>query len=436
MITHGNDKVDRFDWSLDFAEVFADGGFDVIVANPPYVRMELFKDIKPTLKKNFPEVHSDRADLYCYFYGRAFQLLKQRGMLTFISSNKWLKAKYGAKLRKHIADNYQTHSIIDFGDLPVFKSATAYPMIFIAENSKAKNKSLIYTKVKSLQPPYPDIKAILGEQGQKLLSNSLNASNWILTDSKSANIIQKMQARGIALEKYLKGKIYRGIVTGCNKAFSIDEATKKNLIENSPHSKQLIKPLVVGKNIRKYNIDFNNQYLLYMYHGIDITNLDAVVDYLKPYRQNLEKRANKQKWYELQQPQVQYSSSFAGSKIIYPEMTQQSRFTLDEEGLYPNNKAFIIPSNDQYLLGVLNSKFVWKYIETTCSPLRGATFELRNTHMSKIPIPNANDSEKETISQLVQKCLDAKGVDCEAWEKEMSGIESCELQSRSLRDRL
>jgi hypothetical protein len=102
--------------------------------------MELFKDIKPTLKKNFPDVHSDRADLYCYFYGRALQLLRDGGMLAFISSNKWFRAKYGEKLRKHIADTCQVYSITDFGELPVFQSAATFPMIFISQKVKKRTR--------------------------------------------------------------------------------------------------------------------------------------------------------------------------------------------------------------------------------------------------------------------------------------------------------
>jgi hypothetical protein len=127
-----------FDWPIEFAEVFVNGGFDVVLANPPYVRMELFKDIKPTLRMNFPHIQSDRTDLYCYFYARSLEILRDGGMLAFISSNKWFRSRYGAKLRKYVSDTCRIVSITDFGDLPVFESATAYPMIFIAQKAKSE----------------------------------------------------------------------------------------------------------------------------------------------------------------------------------------------------------------------------------------------------------------------------------------------------------
>ncbi len=137
--THQGRSVSGFDWAVEFAEVFQNGqGFDIVVANPPYVRMELFKDMKPVLRTNFPDVHSDRSDLYCYFYARAIQILRESGSLSFISSNKWLRANYGAKLRLHIAKTCRITSITDFGDLPVFKSATAYPLVFLARKSKQR----------------------------------------------------------------------------------------------------------------------------------------------------------------------------------------------------------------------------------------------------------------------------------------------------------
>jgi type I restriction-modification system DNA methylase subunit len=157
----GKDSSQSFDWAVEFAEVMAEGGFDIQLANPPYVRMELIKDLKPSLKKVFPEIYTGRSDLYCYFYGRALQLLKPQGMLAFISSNKWFKAKYGEKLREYIGDSCQVQSITDFGELPVFKSASTFPVIFIAQKSKKSDQETIFTQVESLDFPYPNMLEII-----------------------------------------------------------------------------------------------------------------------------------------------------------------------------------------------------------------------------------------------------------------------------------
>ena len=258
LITHGSTQVAGFDWAVEFAEVFADGGFDIQVANPPYVRQELIKHLKPTLQKVYPAVYTGTADLYCFFYARALQLLKPSGMLTFISSNKWFRAKYGEKLRKHIADTCQVHSVTDFGDLPVFKSATAYPMIFIAQSRVGIQKcctSTIFTQIQSLELPYPDVSAVIQKKGQILPYTAINSSSWILTDTSSANRLKKIRESGTSLSEYVQGKIYRGVVTGFNKAFIIDRETKDKLITLVPKSTEVIKPLLEGKNIHKWCVD-------------------------------------------------------------------------------------------------------------------------------------------------------------------------------------
>ena len=165
--TPGIYKAGDFDWMVDFAEIMADGGFDIQVANPPYVRHEAIVDMKPTLKKVFPQTYNGTSDLYCYFYARSLQLLKPGGMLAFISPNKWFRAGYGSKLRQYIADNCDIHSITDFGELPVFKSAATFPMIFVSQ-SKDKDSNCSdryvptkFTQVESLVAPYPDVKALI-----------------------------------------------------------------------------------------------------------------------------------------------------------------------------------------------------------------------------------------------------------------------------------
>jgi len=135
---HAGAQVTGFDWTTEFNEVFVKGGFDIVLANPPYVRQELISTLKPTLKTVYPAVYAGTADLYCYFYARALQLLKPGGMLAFISSNKWFRAAHGKNLRAHIANTCAVRSITDFGDLPVFETATAYPMIFIAEKQNTR----------------------------------------------------------------------------------------------------------------------------------------------------------------------------------------------------------------------------------------------------------------------------------------------------------
>ncbi|MBD2565419.1 MULTISPECIES: Eco57I restriction-modification methylase domain-containing protein [Nostoc] len=433
LITNGSSKApEGFDWAVEFAEVFADGGFDIQVANPPYVRQELIKDLKPTLQKIYPATYNGTSDLYCFFYARALQLLKVGGMLAFISPNKWFRAKYGDKLKKYIADTCQVKSITDFGELPVFKSAATFPMIFIAQKGKIANQSTLFTQVKSLEFPYPNVLAIIRDKGETLPNNALNGSSWILSDTSSANRIKKMEEAGIPLSEYVKGKIYYGVKTGFNQAFVIDGLKRAELIAQDPKSAEIIKPLAVGDDIRKWRINCQDKWLIFTRRGIDINAYPVIKAHLAQWQKELTPKINSQqstgrkagryRWYEIQDD-VAYYQEFDNPKIIYPVIAKESRFAFDTKSTFTNDKAFIIPIADYYLLGILNSSAVWEYLKNVCSVLgdadKGGRLELRGTYMSKIPIPNASTTDRQAISKLVQKCLDAKGVQCEEWEKEI-----------------
>ncbi len=319
---HPGGDVSGFDWQVEFAEAFGEGGFDVVVANPPYVRMELFKEIKPVLRKNFPEVHSDRADLYVYFYGRALQILKSGGMLAFISSNKWFRAGYGKKLRRLFADTCRVTSIIDFGDLPVFQDATAYAMIFVAQKGRRAASGTTFLRVSSLDPPYPDVATLVHKQGNRLPDDALDGSDWSLADAATSTRLRRMRASGAPLGEYIRGQVYAGIKTGLNRAFWIDGAQREELLADAPQAARIIKPLVVGKDIRKWHVEHQDKWLLYMTRGVDVKDLGPVLDYLRPYREDLEKRPTKQRWYELQQPQQRYAAAYDQPKIVFPDISK------------------------------------------------------------------------------------------------------------------
>ena len=218
-----------FDWRLGFAEVFARGGFDIVVANPPYVRQELLGSDykKKVLAPVHPDVANGTADLFVYFYSRALQLLKNGGVMAFISSNKWLRAGYGGKLRAHMASATHVESLTDFGDLPVFQSAIAYPMICVAQKGGAKGETL-FTPVKTLGLPYPDVAAVIEANGAILPETALNGSDWQLSDAQTSARLQTMRKSGVPLGEYVKGQIFYGVKTGFNEAFVIDGATRLN----------------------------------------------------------------------------------------------------------------------------------------------------------------------------------------------------------------
>jgi tRNA1(Val) A37 N6-methylase TrmN6 len=342
-----NTSADFFDpeWMFGIGD-----GFDIVIGNPPYVRMEQIKELKPDLKKQY-ECYTGRADLYVYFYEQAIKLLKNDGNLAYISSNKWFRAEYGVLLRNYIAQNCQIHTITDFGELSVFSAAT-FPMIFIATKRKIKQQSPIFTQVKSLDPPYPDVQALISQTGKSLPVTAINKSEWTLTNSNSADILKKLETSGTSLTKYVDGQIYRGVVSGFNKAFVIGKKERKELIFQDSKSTEIIKPLAVGDDVRKWLIRESDTYLIYAYHGIKISEYPAIYNHLLQYKPQLEQRATikSHKWYELQQPQFTYSQAFQSPKIIYPDIAKESRFAFDTKSFYLGNTVYFIAKNDLYLL--------------------------------------------------------------------------------------
>lgn len=416
----------RFDWSVDFAEIFypednQPGGFDIVVANPPYVRQELIKDDKPALKGIYNDLYCGTADLYVYFYLRAIQMLKEGGMLTFISSNKWFKAAYGANLRNHVADNCSVISITDFGELPVFQSAATFPMIFIARKGAGQHRTIL-TNVKTLDKPYPNVLELVNQQGDLLPESAFAGANWTLTDSTTADILRKMEKVGTPLGEYVDNKIFYGIKTGFNTAFVINGDKRQELIAADPKSAEIIKPMAKGDDVRKWRIVDRDRWLIVTKVGVDIDRYPAIFKHLKQWQPQLEKRHDKgDHWWELRP--CKYYDEFDKPKIVYPDICKEPRLALANAGYYVEATATAIASHSLFVLGVLNSESVWKYMQSIASVLGDAEsrgrVRFKTIYVKRIPIPDASDSDKALISGLVQKCLDAQGVGCEEWEREI-----------------
>lgn len=433
--TKAGSRSEGFDWVVEFAEVFKNNGFDIVIANPPYIRQELIKEQKPILKIRFPDIYHGKADLYCYFYGRGIEILKDGGLLAFISSNKWFRADYGKALRAYIAKSCQVLDIVDFGELPVFENAATFPMIFLAiKGTAAGNYETVLTQVTSLEPPYPDIRILVQEGGSILPKTAIRGGDWTLANNKTTALIKKMDAGGIPLEKFLKVGIHYGIKTGFNEAFIIDDEKKSKLIREDRKSEELIKPLAVGTDIRRWRVEKRNRWLLYMHHDTELDRYPAIKKHLALWKVKLEPKpknwqsnriwqgraSGAYKWFQLQTDAVD-TGIIEAPKIVYPVIAKEPRFAYDAEGYFLNDKCFFIPAKDFFLLGVLNSSVIWEYLKAKCSclgdPEKGGRLELRSIYLEKLPIPKASPLEKNKIEALVQECINRRGADCEENER-------------------
>lgn len=183
----------------------------------------------------------------------------------------------------------------------------------------------------------------------------------------------------------------------------------------------MIKPLVVGRDIRKWAVDYKNKWLIYMHHGIDADRLPAVLAHLRHFKEQLESRATNQRWYELQQPQRRYVPAFEQPKIVFPDIAKQSRFAFDTTGAYLGNTAYIIPKNDPFLLGVLNSRAVEALYIVISAQVRGGYLRFIRQYAERIPVPNAPGPDRTAIAELAERCVAARGQGPEvaAWEAEI-----------------
>ncbi len=396
-----------FYWKDAFKEIFENGGFDVVLGNPPYVRMELLKDIKPWLKKTY-KVVSDRLDLFGYFFELGCNLLKIDGRLAYISSSTFLKTASGKELRKYLSGKTTIEKIIDFGELQVFEGVTTYPAILVVKNRKPNE--VYKTQVLKLREKIPDNLQLSFSQNMAAMSSSqLNEKGWELKDDLLNDLHEKIISDSRSL-KEIYGSPCRGIVTGLNDAFVINQTTHDRILKGDPKSSELLKPFLEGKDLKKWHCQSRNMYLIYIPKGlVDIDNYPAIKNWLLPFKDRLEKRVTKQEWYELQQAQLAYKSYFENPKIQYGHFSPEPLFHYNTNGAYSNDKSYIIPTDDLFLYGLLNSNVYWYLIKSMCPFVRGGYYEVRAQYIETLPIPdNPKNENISTLAKTIQSTVEER----------------------------
>ncbi|MBA7465547.1 hypothetical protein ES707_00717 [subsurface metagenome] len=414
-------RINAFDWDRAFPAILQTGGFDAVIGNPPYVRQEILgREFKEYAKKHYAVYHGV-ADLYTYFIEKGVSLLRPGGQFAYIVANKWMRANYGKPLRQWLKEK-RIEEIVDFGDLPVFERATTYPCI-VRVSTGEPHASFQVTNVDSLD--FSDLAAYVDEISFSVNLDSLDDAGWSLVDEKSQDLLEKLQEVGVSLADYIRGKIYWGVKTGLNKAFVIDEGTKQRLINEDPKSAPFIKQYLAGKEIKRYSPLKNALFLILFEKGwTDLNsqghrnkwlwlkeNVPAIANHLEPHAKEAEKRYDKgDYWWELRA--CEYYGVFEKPKILYPEICQRPEFAIDAKGLYPNNKCFAIPSDDKYLLGILNSKLTAFLFETLLPKLRGGFFMPAAVVVQTFPIRTIDFSDPADVTRhdrmvtLVEQMLD------------------------------
>ena len=250
-----------FLWHLYFQDVFARGGFDIVIANPPYVRQEVLKDYKPLLKTEGYDCFSGRADLFVYFYECSVRMLREGGVLTYITSNKYYRAGYGEKLRGFLAGELTLHEMLDFGDAPVF-DAIAYASILIGTKDTAPDGHALKAWAWQRGEKTGQVAQVMGERAFPLKQANLQHDSWRIEREGVFRILSKINAAPQNLKELSDDKIFAGVKTGLNDAFIIDLATKNRLEEEDSRSQEIIQPYIRGKDIKKWRFERNDRFII------------------------------------------------------------------------------------------------------------------------------------------------------------------------------
>ncbi|MDQ3257005.1 MAG: Eco57I restriction-modification methylase domain-containing protein, partial [Acidobacteriota bacterium] len=281
LVKHRRDnRKNYFLWKLHFVEVFqGKGGFDVVIGNPPYVRQEEIKHLKPALQRSF-QTFTGTADLYVYFYECGVRSLNPKGTLAFITSNKYFRAGYGAKLRGMLSGQTTIRQLIDFGDAPVFE-AIAYPTILITSKTPPTNGNNVRALTWKMGAPVEQFVSVVERESFSLAQNELTADGWRLEAVDVLRLLDKLRSKGKPLGEYVNGKFYYGIKTGFNEAFVVDRATRDVLIAEHPSSKEILKPFLRGRDVKRWRVQPQDLWLIFTRRGIDIKKYPAIEKHLK-----------------------------------------------------------------------------------------------------------------------------------------------------------
>ena len=423
-----NEPSDWFnpDWMFGISD-----GFDIVIANPPYVEHKKLKHISAQLKEQF-QCYAGTADLYVYFIEKAFEVMKPSGTLSFITSNKFIKTSYGEKIRGLLSGK-NISKLIDFTEVHVFDALVA-SCVLIVNNCPSCPKitvAFVDDKIKKLS-----LEDYVSKYQKKIDRKHFGCKIWQLESNERLTIKELIENDSITLEKINSVQIFRGVTTGYNPAFIIDDAKRKELISADNKNKEIIKPILQGRNIKKWNYFFDTEYLLFVpWHfplhksGIKGVSLEAETAFRKSYpsvfshlshsktelsERNKEETGIRYEWYALQRCAATYYEEFEKEKIIWGLTADKWAFAYDDKKHYLPSNGYILTSagiSIKYLLALLNSKMMEFYFSFEGIMTAGGAYTLKHETVAKFPIKIRPDSKQEPFIDLVDKILIAKADD-------------------------
>ncbi|ECQ5788094.1 class I SAM-dependent DNA methyltransferase [Campylobacter jejuni] len=431
-----------FEWRFEFPEILDDDGnfkgFDLIIGNPPYIRQEELKELKPHLAKNY-KVYKGTSDIYTYFYELGFNVLKDNGVLSYITSNKYTRAGYGEALREFLLKNVKFLEYTDLNGIKVFDSATVDTSILCFEKSKSKDNKFKYLALSNEILKTCAYNIGLYKDFAEFSQNSLSKESFTFSDENTSALKAKIERIGTPLKEWYGLNIYRGILTGYNEAFIIATEKRNEILANckdeaeKERTAKLIRKMLRGRDIKRYSYEWAGLWVIGTFPSlkIDIEQYPALKQYLSQFLPRIEQSGEKgcrkktsNKWFETQD-NIAYYEEFEKEKIVYPETTQGAYFVYDNKGIFLEKTAFfIVCENLKYLLGLLSSNLITYYYKNFSQGCKLGTkgYQYNKHALENLPIPKINSKNQNIVDELinlVDEILKAKEQDKNANTQEL-----------------
>ena len=391
------------------------GGFDIIIGNPPYVQIQKYPEQQKQIwNAQGYETYTPSADIYCLFYDRGLQLLRRGGYLSYITSNRWMRAEYGQKLRA-LLSRHHTMLAFDFGMAQNFNAAAALTCIIQVRNAPAAvPTSAAYAS---------DSSAAIANPSEYMHAHAIRAQltsePWVILAPERQRIKDLVMAQGTMLSQW-DIKINRGILTGLNDAFYVDQTQYEAFVRQEPRAAEYLVRVLRGRAVDRYAPAWDGTWMINSHNGVRSSGIPPVnlaqqapilFNHLQQFQANLERRGDKgDHWTNLRN--CAYLQDFTKPKIIYPNMTKFMPFYLDkDEGYFTNQKCYIISgavTTLPYLTAVFNSTLFRCCFKDNFPELLGNTYELSKVFFERIPIKKPTVAEAHLCNQLVTLVQRAK----------------------------
>ncbi|MGV8073770.1 MAG: Eco57I restriction-modification methylase domain-containing protein [Syntrophobacteraceae bacterium] len=416
-----------FDFRLHFSEVWHEkGGFDIVIGNPPYVQIQNFsgQQIQKHWEQQRYDTFAKTGDIYCLFYEKGYRVLRKGGALCFISSNKWMRANYGQKLRRFFIQKTNPLILIDFSSFPVFETATVDTNILVFEKTanKAETKACVINKS---FVRHGSLDLFLQENHIRL--DKLTDDSWAITEKNEYFIKECIDAVGSPLKGW-DVSINYGIKTGFNDAFIIDGKTKDELIASDVKNAEVIKPVLNGRDIKRYQVNFHDSWLLFIPWHFPLHELSSIrgaslraensfkefypklYEFLVQYKDDLSKRNSSEtgiryEWYALQRCAASYHREFGKEKIVWGNLALSAQFAMAEPNVFLNAPSNMITGGGKYVLAILNSSVGDYYIRSLGVTRNGGYFEYKPMFVEKLPVPKLSTDKQAVYIYLVDYVL-------------------------------